>query len=61
MRYFGSTGNGSPIHPEPTGYGLPDYEDGRFSVLAPWRPLETEWCDEAGCPKRKCVHCKETA
>ena len=23
VKYFGSTGNGSPIHPEPTGWGCP--------------------------------------
>lgn len=60
MKYIGSTGTG-PVPLSPTGYGLPGTdEDVRFSVLRPWRPTETVWCDEAGCPKRKCVHCKET-
>lgn len=57
MKYFGSTGNGH-IHPEPTGWGLPGFKDGAFSAHRPLALIE--WCDEAGCPKDKCVHCKET-
>lgn len=57
-RYYGSTGTG-PVPLTPTGYGLPGYEPGRYSTHRPLR--DVEWCDEAGCPKDKCVHCKETA
>lgn len=56
-RYF----TGIPVV-EPTGYGLPGYDESVFSLAAALPELaDDDWCEhEGGCPKRDCVACKET-
>ena len=57
-RYF----TGIPVV-EPTGYGLPGFDESVFSVAAALPELADEtWC-ECGCPIRDCIDadCKEQA
>lgn len=49
-RYYGTA-----VH-QPAGTGRPPQLD----VELPPRP-QIEWCEEAGCPRDKCVACRESA
>lgn len=56
-RYF----TGVPVI-EPTGAGLPGYDESVFSLAAALPELAADdWCEHTGCcPKRDCRICKES-
>jgi hypothetical protein len=42
--------------PQPTGHGLPGYENSTFATRPP--ASEIIWCEIACVPRNKCIHCK---